>query len=530
MREAIHMKKNRIGIIGAGPSGIYALKHLITSPEPLDVIIFESTSEVGKGMPYRSDMNADYMLCNAFSREIPKVTRSLIDWLSTLPPRQLGEWELSPHELSARAFYPRLLIGEFLEEEFRALCKLAQAADHLITVKSSETVVDIIVTKDAGTTLRTNKNSEPYEFDHVIIATGHTWPERPHVGDAVLMSPWPYTSVTKLPAGNIGILGSSLSAIDIVAALGHSHGTFAETNGTVSWQPNQASSKLRITMVSRGEIMPEGDFYYPFPYEPLRMISSEAVDQAIAAGKDGLLERVFDLLCKELDQADPNYLETLGNEARTIDGFANAYFKQRQDRGGLAAVKSDFAKVRKSMRDRETIAYRYVLLRAHENFDRALRALNDHDWKTFVQKLLPVFTDCYAAVPHLSIARVLAMHDAGVLELWPSGDDASFKNGKDGGVEVNIDHDTLHFDVMVDARGQVPAALDQLPFPSLVKELKSTTEHVVAPFEMKFPASQNSAIYCLALPQVMERYPFCQGLTNCAENGKIVAAEILKGV
>jgi len=524
------MTKNRIGIIGSGPSAIYALKHLIDSPEPLDVIIFESTNEVGKGMPYRSDINADYMLCNAFSREIPKVTRSLIDWLSALPPRELGEWELSVHELSARAFYPRLVIGEFLEEEFRALCKLAQTNKHMIGIKSSETVTDIIVAKDAAMLVRTNKNTEPYEFDHVIIATGHTWPEHPKVGDAELISPWPYTSITKLPAGNIGILGSSLSAIDIVAALGHSHGAFTDSNGTVSWQPNHASATLRITMVSRNGIMPEGDFYYPFPYEPLKVITPEAVDQAIEAGSDGLLGRVFDLLCKELDKADPQYLKTLGKEARTLDGFADAYFKQRQDRGGVAAVKTDFAKVRKSMRDRQTIAYRYVLLRAHENFDRALRALDDDDWKVFVQKLLPVFTDCYAAVPHLSLARVIAMYDAGVLELMLSGDDASFTNGSNGGVDVDLGEETLHFDVMIDARGQVPAPLYALPFPSLVSELRPNPEHIIAPFKLKLSTSENSAVYCLALPQVMERYPFCQGLTNCAENGKIVAAEILKSV
>ena len=97
---------------------------------------------MGKGMPYRVDMNADYMLCNAFSREIPRITRSLIEWLEELPKYELDEWELSSHELSPRAFYPRLLIGEFLSDEFSKLCELLKKQGHQITVKMSEHVVD----------------------------------------------------------------------------------------------------------------------------------------------------------------------------------------------------------------------------------------------------------------------------------------------------------------------------------------------------------------------------------------------------
>ena len=41
----------------------------------------------------------------------------------------------------------------------------------------------------------------------------------------------------------------------------------------------------------------------------------------------------------------------------------------------MAAVELDFKKTRASLLERKTIAYRYVLLRAHENFDRALPQL-----------------------------------------------------------------------------------------------------------------------------------------------------------
>lgn len=524
------MTNNRIGIIGSGATATYTLMNLLKSKQPLDITIFESSAEVGKGMPYRSDMNAEYMLCNAFSKEIPVLTRSLIDWLEDLPKRELGEWELSSHDLSARAFYPRLLIGEFLASEFQSLCERAHSAGHDVKVKSLESVEDIISSANGLVVLKTSKKDKPYEFDHVIIATGHSWHSSPKLKDADLVSPWPYTNIVSLSPGNIGILGSSLSAIDIVVALGNAHGKFMEQSDTVLWKPNDAAAELKVTMISKEGIMPEGDFYYPFPYQPLQVFSAEAVDAEVEKGRDGLLQRLFDLLCAELDLSDPGYLIILGQQSRSLEGFFEAYFKRRKILGGLVAVKLDFAKSRKSLREKETIAYRYVLLRAHENFDRALRHLDEDDYALFTQTLLPIFADSYAAVPHLSLARIIAMFDANVLELKSSGEDADFRNSNGGGVLVETDEEVLSFDVLIDARGQAPAPLEHLPFPSLAKTLSAGQQHVEAPFKLELDASKSPSVYCLALPQLLQRYPFSQGLANSAENGKLVAAEILNSL
>jgi uncharacterized NAD(P)/FAD-binding protein YdhS len=521
-----YMKHNRVAIIGSGATAVYTLKYLIKSKQPLDITLFESSNEVGKGMPYRSDMNADYMLCNAFSKEIPLVTRSLIDWLEHLPKRELGEWELSSHELSARAFYPRLLIGEFLADEFQDLCKKANSAGHNVKVKPGERVTDIIPSDQDTVTLETSKAVAPTQYDHVIIATGHSWPAHPKLNDADLLSPWPYTNITKLAPGNIGILGSSLSAIDIVVALATAHGEFIEENGTVTWQPNNPNTKLKITMVSKDGIMPEGDFYYPYPYQSLKLFSREAVDTEINKGNQGLLQRLFELLCDELNESDPDYFKTLGQQSKSVEEFSKAYFKRRKELGGLAAVKLDFATARKSLRERKTIPYRYVLLRAHENFDRALRSLDNDDYALFKKTLLPVFADSYAAVPHLSLARIIAMFDANVLELKASGENADFRNTENNAVIVETEEETLKFDVLIDARGQSAAPLDELPFPSLVKVLLAEQSHVESPFRLK--TAKPSSIYCLALPQLLQRYPFSQGLANSDENAKTVAADFFR--
>lgn len=524
------MPRNKICIIGSGPTSVYILKYLLASSRPLHIVVFEAEAEAGKGMPYRSQMNADYMLCNAFSREIPPVTRTLMSWLADLPKQELGEWELSYHDLSPRAFYPRLLIGNFFASEFDALCSKLQHAGHTIAVKTNERVVAIDVIDNGQTSVLSDKMADATVFDHVVIASGHCWPESPHIDKATLLSPWPYTNVTALPPGNIGILGSSLSAIDIVVALGSAHGEFDNHADRIVWRANHAASNLKITMVSKMGIIPEADFFYPYPYAPLQCLTPEAVEAEVLKGADGLLARLFDLLCNELDEADRGYMKSLGPQARTLHGFSEAYFMRRQDLGARAALKDDFAKARQSMKQRQTIPARYVLLRGHEVFDKALRSLDETDWNVFKATLLPVFTDSYAAVPHLSLARVIAMTEANVLSVRQIGNDATFSNNEHRGVAVETPDGMLNFDVLIDARGQASAPLKALPFPDLVAKLANDADSVEVPFRLAVSGLQSSSIFCLALPQMLERYPFSQGLANSAENAKIVVGEILKTV
>lgn len=518
-------------VIGSGPMAIYSVKRLVTADIPLSIAVFEATDEAGKGMPYREGTNADYMLCNAFSREIPPITRPLIDWLEAQPPRELSEWELSDHDLSPRAFYPRTLIGEYLGAEFSDLCSNAREAGCEVAIHTGCKVEDISI---SGTQALVQyvKDDETAEqrFDIVIIATGHKWPKAPSIDDAPLVSPWPYSNIEALPETEIGVLGSSLSAVDVVVTLGHAHGRFEEVSGRIIWHPNTLDSDLRITMVSKNGVMPEGDFYYPFPYEPLEHLTEDAVESEIGKGQDGLLQRTFALLCAELDTADPDYLRDLGEQARTLDGFAPAYFSHRQEIGGLAAVKENLAEMRKSMKKRQTIPHRYALLRGHEVFGDILSHLSDADYQQFLTHLMPVFGDCYAAIPHISLARIVAMYDAGVLELVATEEDAKFTHTVGGQIAVATVDGERRFAAMVDARGQSAEPVTKLDFPSLTTLLPDDDAPILEPFRLTTSVSPSPEIYCLALPQILQRYPFSQGLPNCDELAKQMVADLVNRV
>ena len=371
---------------------------------------------------------------------------------------------------------------------------------------------------------------ERVSFTHVVLATGHSWPSNPRIGSADLISPWPYTNVTDLEVGRIGVLGSSLSAIDVIVALGHEHGSFMEDGDRVSWFPKKGHESIAITMVSHRGIMPEPDFYYPFPYDDLRHVRADAVANEVEQGTAGLLDRVFALLIAELDAADPSYVASLGDDARTIEGFAVAYFEQRQRLGGLRALRETLRQSVASIAAKETQHHRYALLRGHENFEPILEHLDDDDWETFRSQLLPVFADCYAAIPHISVRRILALYDAGVLDIIPTGADGSFSNASGRGVIVHTVDGDIRFDALIDARGQAAASLADLPFAHLTEALSDPDAILVEPFRLDLRSQGRGTVYCLAMPQVLERHPFSQGLPNCAELGRVVAKDLLSHV
>ncbi|WP_083792010.1 FAD/NAD(P)-binding protein [Roseobacter sp. GAI101] len=520
-----------IAVVGAGPMAVYTVKGLLTGDLPVDLTVFDATDQVGCGMPYRAGMNADYMYCNAFSREIPSVTRPLVSWLHDQDDGFLDAWDLGRADIDARDFYPRVLLGEYLKSEFSDLCDAGRKAGHTIRVLPGHRVVDVMPT-GGGVALEvsTPDGKSVFAFDDVVLATGHDWPSSPKLGKADLVSPWPYTNITDQPAGDIGVLGSSLSAIDVVVALGQEHGTFTEENDKVSWFADTGREALSITMVSHKGIIPEPDFYYPFPYERLTHLHSDAVAAEVEKGPEALLTRVFGLLLAELNEVAPEYMAELGPDAQTIDGFSAAYFEHRETVGGLRALRETLGAAIKSKELKETQPERYALLRGHENFEMILEHMNDADWKTFNEKLMPVFGDCYAAIPHISVRRVLALYDAGVLQIIPTGSESSLRNNAAGGVTVSTVDGDIEFAALIDARGQASADISDLPFPTLVDALADPAADLSAPFRLDLSGAVQGSVYCLAMPQILTRHPFSQGLANCDELGRVVSKEILSSI
>ena len=265
-------------------------------------------------------------------------------------------------------------------------------------------------------------------------------------------------------------MGTSLSGIDAAVAVVIQHGHFTtDADESVHFRLNDASHKLHITLMSRNGILPEADFYCPIPYEPLEIVTHQRLETAIAEGSEGLLDRVFQLIVRELELAAPHWCKQIGLRQLTADTFSDAGLSTENDTIPLPA-QANLQEVERNKQQQHTVPWRYTILRLHEVIEMITPHLNERDRERFKTGLARVFIDNYAAIPSESIRRLLALREAGVISILPLGADYQ--------LEVQPQRTVIHhhnqrseFDVFIDARGQKALKSKDIPFPTLRQQL-----------------------------------------------------------
>lgn len=520
------MKK--IAIIGAGPTGIYTLFSLLKNSTPLAVDIYEQAEEAGVGMPYSDEDNSRMMLANIASIEIPPLFSTYIDWLRTQSSAHLARYGVEKSSLHVRQFLPRILLGEYYRDQFLQLIDQAKQHDFNVKVQESCQVTDLEVTPE-GVNVWAQNRADPVAYDLTVIATGHVWPDDEESTRSYFPSPWSGLMETKIRACRVGIMGTSLSGLDAAMAVAIQHGDFIEQeNQPVQFRLDKGSEALKMVLMSRSGILPEADFYCPLPYEPLNIVTEQAIEKAIAAGEQGLLDRVFTLMVQELERNDPNWSASIALQTLNADSFHDAYFAERHRHDPFSWAQTNLDEVERNKRDKRTVPWRYTILRMHEVVQEIVPHLTDKDRKRFDSGLSRIFIDNYAAIPSQSIRRLLAMREAGIISVLRLGKDYEM-DVQDERTVIVYDGKKVEFDLFIDARGQKPLKTTDLPFPTLRKQLLENGDSIPdvgEDYTLLAPDSVRGRIAFGALPYLMHDQPFVQGLTVCAEIGEAMAKAI----
>ncbi|GGH42634.1 FAD-NAD(P)-binding protein [Frigidibacter albus] len=512
----------RIAIVGTGPTGIYTLQQLLQSPAPLSVTLFEKADKAGIGMPYSPETVSKSMLANIASIEIPPVTTSYLDWLEDQPTGKLASYGLDAEDLHDRQFTPRLLLGEYFRDQLLTLTTSAGQAGHQIDICERTEVLDILPTEDR--LLLHTSQGEAGPFDRVILATGHEFPDEDEASRTYFPSPWSGLIEAEIPATSVGIMGTSLSAIDAAMAVAGQHGRFRRKDGELSFHPS--GTGLQITLMSRSGVLPEADFYCPLPYEPLAVMTEAAV--AACAKQPEPLDALFDLVRAEIMQADPAYAMRIGLGGLDADSFADAYFAAREAADPFRWARSNLEEVERNKADKVTVPWRYALLRMHERVEEIVADLPEHDRERLDKGLKKVFVDNYAAVPSESIRRLLALRDAGILSVLALGEDYDLTREQSRTV-IETARDTHVFHVFIDARGQKPLSSKDMPFPTLRSALLDAGEEipeVAEDYSLIGARGFAGRVFLGSIPYLMHDRPFVQGITACADIAEAIASGV----
>lgn len=517
------MKK--IAIIGAGPTGIYTFFSLLNQKTPLSVVIYEQAAEAGVGMPYSDEDNSRMMLANIASIEIPPIFQTYLDWLREQDEAHLARYGVEKSALHDRQFLPRILLGEYYRDRFLTLVKRAKAQGFDVRVHESCQVTDIEATPD-GVRLWTEGTPVAENFDLAVLATGHVWPEEASTPRSFFPSPWSGLMEAKIPPCRVGIMGTSLSGLDAAMAVVIQHGRFQEADdGHIQFNLDEGSEALNIVLMSRSGILPEADFYCPLPYEPLTIVTGQAIASAIEKGSEGLLDRVFQMMVQELERADPQWCQAIKLTTLDADSLRDAWFADRLQHGPFNWAISNLNEVERNKHDKRTVPWRYTVLRLHEAVQDIVPHLNEQDRERFNRGLARIFIDNYAAIPSQSIRRLLALREAGIISILTLGDDYEMEVQADKKVIV-AQGQRETFDLFIDARGQQALKTKDLPFPTLRKQLQAAGDDIPDvgdDYTLLQPDELRGRIAFGALPWLMHDRPFIQGLVVCAEMGEAIA-------
>ncbi|MEG2590000.1 MAG: FAD-NAD(P)-binding protein [Citrobacter sp.] len=523
------MKK--VAIVGIGPTGIYTFHALVERGEPLAVKLYERAKEAGVGMPYNSNNNTDHMLANIASIEIPPIYITYLTWLQNQSDDYLTQFGIERTSLHERQFLPRVILGDYYRDRFLAIVDKARGSGFEVSVHESSEVTDLRADPN-GVTLWINHATQPVEVDFTVIATGHLWPENNDSPREFFPSPWTGLMDAQINACRVGILGTSLSAIDAAVAVASQHGTFTtHTDNTLYFTRKPDSQNLKLTLMSRTGVLPEADFYCPLPYEPLNITTEQAIEHIIAQGQQGLLDRLFRLIVKQLQNAAPQWSQQVALETLTADTFSDIYFADRIQHDPFDWAERNLLEVERNKRKQHTVAWRYTLLRLHEVIEQVVSHLDDSDKERFKRGLGRVFIDNYAAIPSESIRRLLALRDVGLIEILALGSDYQRKNEQDKTI-IYHDSQRREFDVFIDARGQKALKSKDIPLPSLRHQLLACGDEIPdigEDYTLRAPKDACGRIAFGGLPWLMHDRPFIQGLVVSAEIGAAMANALTQG-
>ncbi|OXA84583.1 FAD/NAD(P)-binding protein [Flavobacterium hercynium] len=485
--------KKRIAILGGGPSGLFVYKRLVESgSNDFEVTIFERKKELGSGMPYSAEGSNVEHITNVSDNEVPHIASTMSEWIYSAPADLLQTFNIKPDEFNEYKVVPRLLFGSYLSAQFDILRKTGMEANISTTVHFESTVTDVSydIKKEAVKVETTNRDI--HEFDYAVICTGHNWPIRyegkvPGYYDA----PYPPVKLAKHFNHPIAVKGSSLTAIDAIRTLARNNGLFEKgADDTLHFKLNPESADFKIMMHSRSGMLPAVRFHLEDSHlSNSSLLVKEEIEQHRKSNNgflslDFIFEKDFKAIFRE---KDPEFYQRIKDFS--IEDFVTDMMELRERLDPFQLLKAEYVQAEKSIKRQESIYWKEMLAVLSFAMNHPAKYFSAEDMQRLQKVLMPLISIVIAFVPQKSCEELLALHQAGVLDLVPVGDDSTVEPQHGGGVLYNFkDGDNNdrsdYYKTFVDCVGQPHLSYEDFPFKSLLNH------RAISPARLKFKTSE----------------------------------------
>lgn len=469
-------KKIQIAILGGGPAGMFMFKRLMESGKAnLEIHIFERKNKLGQGMPYSSEGAGKEHVTNVSDNEVPEINTSIEEWLETAPKQVLRPYNITPENFNEFKVVPRLLFGRYLSDQFKQLISEAKKKGIVTHLHLKCNVTDVIPSSTDHSVSVTFNKGKQLNFQRVIVCTGHFWPKTfEDKIDGFYDSPYPPSKLKLRLNHPIAIKGSSLTAIDALRTLARSNGKFKkQKNGKLTYQTDQKD--FRIIMHSINGLLPAVRFHLEDSrlHNDSLLTESEITrhihDNNGFLSLDYIFEQDFKQILKE--KKDPIYPAI---KHMSMEDFVNFIMTKREQKDAFELLEAEYIEAENSIKNEESVYWKEMLAVLSFAMNYPAKYFSAEDMIRLKKVLSPLISIVIAFIPQSSCREMLALHQAGVLNLVSVDQDSSVKPEKKGGVTYHFSNDngepqSVYYKTFINCIGQTPLEPEDFPFPGLYK-------------------------------------------------------------
>ncbi|KUJ49751.1 FAD/NAD(P)-binding protein [Chryseobacterium sp. JAH] len=466
---------NKIAIIGGGPAALLTLKHILKkSLCPETIYIFEKNERFGVGMPYGKLGSTKEHVANVSANELPDLSYSFKEYLKKNPVKDFPDFS-DAEQLNSYQVIPRLLLGNYLEDQFKEYIKIAKKAGIKIIAKTNTTVTDITKLDQGKEVFKITTDQEEFLADTVIICTGHVWPKKHEEKiEGWFDSPYPPSKFTKATDFPVAIRGTSLTAVDAVKTISRLNGEFIKTeNGTTEFKPNKDSQNFRINLFSTGGFLPalrfhsEDDAYSSDWMMSLDEIYEYKNKNGGFVDLDYVFEINFKLPIKKKDAEFYTIIQDL-----SIEEFSEKMLSLRESYDSFELFKSEFEEAEKSIDKKKSITWKEKLASFSYAMNYPAKHFSAEDMLRLKSSLMPLVSVIIASLPQSSYQELMALHNAGRLDLVQVDKESTMEPHAELGGVYHYSSETglkknEYYKMFIDAIGQQQMNITDLPFAGL---------------------------------------------------------------
>lgn len=495
MEAEQEQSKKKLAIIGGGPAGLFIYKRLVESGNTdWDVHIYEKGDRLGAGMPYSTEGANDEHVTNVSDNELPHLVTSMEEWIETAPQDLQQRFQIHAGNFNEYKVVPRLLFGCYLSAQF-SLLQAQAAAQGLVTKVFLHCTVTDLSPLPEKEKLAVLTPTGRQLYDAAVVCTGHNWPQK-HEGKIpnYFDSPYPPAKLRKKWNQPVAIRGSSLTAFDALRTLSREAGQYERRDdGRLAYTLHPDCSGFRLVMHSLHGLLPAIRIHLDnanlsrdagLSEEELRQ-NKEANEGFVSL--DYLFERNFK---EPFREKDPQFYEKIKD--MRLEAFVDAMMDLRERLDPFTLFKAEYAEAAKSIRRQQPVHWKELLSVLSYTMNYPAKHLSAEDMLRLKKVLMPLISIVIAFVPQSSAQELIALHEAGVLDLVPVDRDSDVIPQEKGGALYRYTSEDgqvqeVYYPLFVDCIGQPQLSYEQVPFPAL------RNTGAISPARLRFRNAEKAA-------------------------------------